>query len=127
MIPLLGIHDAAAGEKAAPQEGSPAAALLQQAEVDMEGQLLLGIVTQQIDDSRQFLRIRDLEDPLSPFLRQAVEPEAEGLLEEPGEAGGEVAIFRDDPDLRRIEGVAVQQDAVGFRPGAAEALDIQLA
>ena len=126
MIPLLGIHDAAAGEKQ-PAGRQPAAALLQQAEVDMEGQVLAGVVAQEVDDMVQLLPLRNLKDhlplPLLDPLRPSVELEAERPLEELGKPPREVGILRDDPHLRGVEGIAVQQNAVGLRPGTAQLLD----
>ena len=50
MIALLRVCDAAAGKKHPPQEGRPAALLLQQSEVDVQGQVLLRAEAQQVHD-----------------------------------------------------------------------------
>jgi hypothetical protein len=76
-----------------------------------------------------FSPVGDLKDQLAglPLLRLAVEPQGEGPVEELGQPGGKVGIFRGDPHLRGAEGAAEKQNAVGLRPGAAELVDGQTA
>ena len=130
MVTLLGVGDTPPCEKRPPQESRPVAWLLHQPEVDVKHQILSGVEAQQVDDMIQLLSIRDLENPLSLLLfllRLAVKRQVKGSAEQLGQPGGEVWILRDDPHLRRAEGVAVEQDPVGLCPRAAQLLHRQAA
>ena len=131
MVALGGVRDAPPGEEAAPEKGRPAALLLHHGEVDVQGQALPGVVAQEVNDVVQLLPLGDLKNHLPRLppaqIRLAVEPEVEGPLKQPGQPGGKVGILRDDPDLGRAEGVAVEQNAVGLRLGATAPLDRQTA
>ena len=65
MIAFQGIRNAAACEEHPPQERRPAALLLQQGKIDVQHQILPGIIAQQIDDVIQLFPLRDLKDHLS--------------------------------------------------------------
>ena len=129
MVPLGRVRDAAPGEEHPPQEGRPAALLLQQSEVDVQGQVLLRAEAQQVHDPAELAAVCDLEHQLAalPLLRQPVEPQAEGPVKQLGKPGSQSGVPGDDPHLACAEGVAVQQDAVGLRPGAAQLLHRQAA
>ena len=95
----------------------------------MQGQALPGVVAQEVNDVVQLLPLCNLKNHLSRLfpvrVRLAVKAEVEGPLKEPGQPGGKIGILRDDPDLRGAEGVAIEQDPVGFRLGAATPLHRQ--
>ena len=55
MVALDWVGDAAAAKERAPQEGRPAALVLQHGEVDVEHQILPGIIAQRIDNMVQLL------------------------------------------------------------------------
>ena len=129
MIALQRIGNAPPGKEDAPQEGSAAALLLQHGEVDVQHQILPGIIAQQVCDMIQFLSVRDLEHHLAlcPRFRLAVKVKIERPVEQLRKACGKVGILRDDTDLRGAERVAVEQDTVGLRPGAAQLQNRQAA
>ena len=83
----------------------------------MEHQILPGIVAQLVDDAVQLAPVGDAEDQLPPLLlRQTVEFQTEGPLEQPGQPGGKVGALGNEPHLRGAEGIAVEQHAVGLGP-----------
>ena len=89
----------------------------------MEHQILPGIVAQLVDDAVQLAPVGDAEDQLPPLLlRQTVEFQAEGPLEQSGQPGGKVSALGNEPHLCGAEGIAVEQHAVGLGPCAAQAL-----
>ncbi|CAN4048756.1 DUF3848 domain-containing protein, partial [Dysosmobacter welbionis] len=61
VVPLGRVRDAAPGEEHPPQEGRPAALLLQQSEVDVQGQVLLRAEAQQVHDPAELAAVCDLE------------------------------------------------------------------
>ena len=123
MIALFRVGDTAPRQKGPPQEGRPAALVLQQPEVHMEHQILPGIVAQLVDDAVQLAPVGDAEDQLPPLLlRQTVEFQTEGPLEQPGQPGGKVSALGNDPHLCGAEGIAVEQHTIGLSSGAAQAL-----
>ena len=124
VVALQGIRDAAPGEEDAPEEGGAAALLLQEAEIDVQDQVLLRGVAQEVDDVVELFLVRDLEDPLAllPLLRHPVKAQGEGPLEDLWQPLGKAGVFCDDTDLGGVEGMAVEQDPVCLRPGAAVAL-----
>ena len=124
VVALQGVRDAAPGEEDAPEEGGAAALLLQEAEIDVQDQVLLRGVAQEVDDVVELFLVRDLEDPLAllPLLRHPVKAQGEGPLKDLGQPLGKARVLRNDADLGGVEGVAVEQNAVGLRPGAAVAL-----
>ena len=102
----------------------------------MQHQILPGVVAQGVDDAVQLFAVGDLEDQLAglprlPFeqlrLGLAVKPQTEGLVEQLGQARGKVGVLCDDAHLRGTESVAIEQDAVGLRQGAASPLNGDLA
>ena len=125
MVALQGIRDAAPGEEDAPEKGRPAALLFQETEIDMQDQVLFRGIAQEVDDMVELFFIRDLEDqlPLLPLLRHAVKARREGALKDLGQPLGKARVLRDDAHLSGVEGMAVEQDAIGLRPGAAMALN----
>ena len=132
VVALGGLGHAASGEEAAAEEGGAAAGFLHHGEVDVEGQVLAGVVAQEVDDMVQLFALGDLEgelpdggSPLSGGIIQehgvglAVEAEGESPLKEPGKPRREVQVFGDNPYLRRTECMAVKQNTVSLRPRAA--------
>ena len=89
--------------------------------------MLLWVIAQHVDDVIQLLSLRDLEHHLARLvrLRLAVEPQAEGAVEQLGQPCGKVGILRDDTNLRGAEGIAVEQNTVRLRPGATQLLHRQ--
>lgn len=89
----------------------------------MEHQILPGIVAQLIDDAVQLAPVGDAEDQLPPLLlRQTVEFQTEGPLEQPRQPGGKVGALGNEPHLCGAEGIAVEQHTIGLSSGAAQAL-----
>ena len=93
----------------------------------MQHQVLPGIVSQQVRDVVQFFPLRDLKYHLSlgSGLRLAVKPQAEGPVEQLGKSPRKVEILCNDANLGGTERIAVEQDTVGLRPGAAQFLHRQ--
>ena len=91
----------------------------------MQGQGLLGLIAKLADDPLQLLRVGDLENEFFPALLlpgQPVKAEAKGPVKQLGQALCKLGIFGDNSDLPGVKGVAVEQNAVGLRPGAANTL-----
>ena len=126
VVPLSRVGHRPPGQKGPPQEGGPAAVLLQHGEVDVQGQgrpvRAVGLM-----DGLQLAGVLDGEDVLSLPLGQAVEGEPEGFFEQDGQPLGKGLVLGDDAHLVPAEGVAVEQHPVGLRLGAALLVHLQAA
>ena len=124
MVPLQRVRQAAAGKKGPSEKRRSTALLLQQSKVDVEDQILPGVIAQQIDDMVQLPAVRDLKHHLPRCLRlwETVKLHIEGSLEELWKTRGKIGVFCNNPDLRGTESIAIEQNAIGLRPGAAELL-----
>ena len=107
MVPLLWVGHRAPGQKGPPQEGGPAAALLQHSEVDMEGQGPR-VPPERLLDDPQLVRVGNGKDMLSLPVGQAVEGQLEGFFEQQRQPLGQSVALRDDAHLGGGEGIAVK-------------------
>ena len=118
MVALPGVGHRAAGQERAPEEGRAAAGLLQGREVNVQRQALrvhpIGLV-----DEPQLVRRLDGKHPLALPFRKPVEGQAERLPEQGGQPLGKGLVLRDDAYFSAAEGVAVEQNSVCLRLGAA--------
>ena len=90
----------------------------------MQGHAALMGDAEGVENGAQLGRVADVENPLAAGLHgELVEFQAEGPLEQAGQPGAEFRIFRDDAQLVRPEGVAVEHHAVGLRQSAAAPAD----
>ena len=119
MVSLLGIDDAASGEKRAAQEARAAAVVLEHAEIDMVGKIVL--LPEGGADGKKLFRIGDKKGPLPsrPFRRHTVEAQAERSAEQTGQPLREPFSRRDHADLAPVEGMAVEQHSVSLGQSAA--------
>ena len=72
-------------------------------------------------EHRQLGRVLDGKGLLAAALGKTVKGELKGLFEQQGEPLGKGLVLGDNPGLLSVEGVAVEQYAVGLRLGAASA------
>ena len=118
VVALPGVGHRAAGQEGPPEEGRPAAGLLQGREVDMQRQGLrvhpIGLV-----DEPQLVRRLDGKHPLALPLRKPVKGQAERLSEQCGQPLGKGLVLCNDAYLTAAEGIAVQQHPVCLRLGTA--------
>ena len=86
----------------------------------MQHRALPGIEAEGVNDPVDLPLVGQVEYvfPL-PVSGQTVKLQAEGPVQQQGQAGCEALALGDQPHLAGGEGVAVQQRAVGLRPGAA--------
>ena len=118
VIGLPGVGDRPPRQERPPEEGSPAAGLLQHGEVHVVCQTAR-IHPEGPAHCCQLGRVRDAEAVLPLPIRQTVKGEAERLAEQDREPLGKCLVLRDDADLPPGKGVAVKQNAVCLRLGAA--------
>ena len=118
MIPLSRVGDGAPGQKGPPEEGRPAALLLQHAEVDVQRRGPV-VPPQQLLHSGELAGVLHGEDVLALPVGQAVKGEAKGPAQQLGQALGKGVALGDDPDLSGGEGIAVEQHPIALGLGAA--------
>ena len=120
MIALLRVRHRAPGHKGPPEKRRPAALLFENAQIDLEGHGGGGLQAEDIVNPVDLFRVLHGENLLArPVLRQLVELEAEGLLEQLRQPLGKIPALGDDPDCVGRKRIAEQQHAVALRHGAA--------
>ena len=121
MVALAGLCYTPPRQKGAPKESRPAALFFQQAEIDVQHRTLPGIKAESVDHLMDLFRVGELENVFPiPLSRQPVKPQAEGPVQQDRKPVGEAPALCNDTYLPGGEGVAIEQHAVGFRPGTAE-------